>query len=307
MQPIRNKTGIKFGEAITLGGVLIALTIFTGVHLQDTVISGDGLDFSAIAWSLATLYLAAMSFSAVLATIGIAINTLQDKPVGAWSQISTVMLDFCPWLLYWFGLWGFPFIVSMLLFSEARIHYSEFVAGILVCVGGGALTIALFWLLPTDIVHHMKSLNPYARYGLLPGLVLFLVCIAVGSLSLRQWYRFDLSISKTELRPNFTSRVNVTVSGRILNLNELRAQIDPVPLSQGPVRAISLLQSEPGRFTGWIDASGLITGNYLLSVYFQNYVRASWHTRLSLWFLANNHQRRSAIFRVINRAQAAPN
>jgi ABC-type transport system involved in multi-copper enzyme maturation permease subunit len=307
VQPIPNKIGIKFGEALTLSGVLITLTIFTGVRLQDTAMSGDGLGFDALVWSLATIYLAAMSFSAALATIGIGINTLQDKPVGSWSRISMVMLDFCLWLLYWLGLWGFPFIVAMILFSATRAYYSEFVAGILACLGGAALTIALFRILPSDLVGHVRSLNPYARYGLLPGLALFLVCIVFGSLYLRQCYRFELLVSNKEIGPDLTSRVDVTVSGRILNLNELRAQIEPVPFSQSAVRTVSLLQSEPGRFTGWINAMGLSPGNYRLSVYFQNYACASWHTRFSLWFLANNHQRRSAIFRVIKRSEAVPN
>jgi hypothetical protein len=116
-----------------------------------------------------------------------------------------------------------------------------------------------------------------------------------------------LLVSKTEIGPDLTSRVDVAVGGRISNLNELRAQIEPVPFSQSAVGTVSLLQSEPGRFTGWINATGLSPGNHRLSVYFENYAHASWRTRLFLWFFFNNHQRRSVIFRVIKRSEGASN
>jgi hypothetical protein len=294
-----NVTRIELRTALPPSTVLIGLTYWAGTRLRDTVMIGDSIAFDSLVWTLATLFLGAMSSSAILATLGIGINTLHGQPIGFWRRTSEAMYDLCIWLLYWAGLWGFPFVLAMILFSETREYLGPFVALILACLVAVPL-LFISRILPAALMNHLRSLTPYMRYGLLPGTALILFFFFVGAMCCAEFYLFKVELQNPEIRAGSTSRIDLAVSGRILNLKELRAQIDPISSTSDILRPVVLFESEPGKFTGWINAEGLPPGRYRLSVYFQNYLQASLITRLPLRLLANNHQRRTLVFRVVN-------
>ena len=291
---------LELGVLTAIASALAGATAFVGHHLSAIVLPTDGLGFEGLLLVLLTTFLGAMTVCAAVAAIGQAVNTVTGVRLPFWARASQVMLNVLLWLLYWLGLWGGLFIGSMLLFVWARSSYPAVVAGLLACAAAALSTVIVFRLLPQDIRAHLSHLNPFSRHGLLVGLVLVLVPMQVGQMVSLQCYRFIATLDRLDAPGASTLRLDVEVSGRVLNLRALEAWV--VQISSAPTRPIQvpLQLVDAGHYLGWIPLAAIQPGPYRLQVLFSNYEIAGIAQRLFLRFTANNHLCRSLIFRVSN-------
>lgn len=296
------KEQLNIREVLAIFLALVGATAFCGEKLRATVVEGASLPFPALAWMVATTLLAAMALSAAVAALGVTVGAIGQVPLPSWHSVSRVAFDFSLWLLYWLGIWGGLFALSFMIFLEAQGFYSVPVAGLLGAVFAAASTVCVMRLLPRDVRNHMAHLNPYTRYGLLPGVLFFFVFSTGGHFVARAYRTFELALGSREVQVTSPLRVEARVSGRVLNLQYLSARVEP---TEGPVQrsfAVELNGSGDGNYIGWIAPGSLSPGTYRVVLSFSNYAQASTLNRIGLWYTANNHLVRTSVFRVLPRA-----
>lgn len=293
------KQQLDIRAVLAILATLVGATAFCGEKLRATVIEGASLSFPALVWVIATTFLAAMALSAAVAALGIAVGALGQVPLPSWHSLSRVAFDFSLWLLYWLGIWGGLFTLSFMVFLEAQRFYPVPVAGLLGAVFAAASTVSVMRLLPRDVRNHMEHLNPYTRYGLLPGVLLFFVFSSFGHFVARSYRTFELALGSREVLVTSPLRVEARVSGRVLNLQFLSAWVEPTEGSGQRSFAVEFDRSSDGNYIGWVAPGSLSPGTYRVVLSFSNFAQASTLDRIGLWFNANNHLVRTAVFRVL--------
>jgi hypothetical protein len=284
---------------LALFAVLAAATLFTGSKLEATTIPGAVAPFPAIIWLLATTFLAAMALCAAVAALGVGVSTIAHLPVPSWNALARLAFDFSLWLLYWLGIWGSLFVFSFVLFLEAHKFYPTVIAALFACATAAGSTVVVMKALPRDLRAHMRHLNPYTRYGLVPGLLLFFIFLQFGHFVARSYHVFDLTLGSREVVGNSPLRVEARASGHILNLDSLRIRIEPVNHQTQSPTPVQLTYSDAGQFLAWVSVADLAPGTYRVVLYFHNFAHASPIQRLALWYNTNNQLVRSATFQVM--------
>ena len=270
---------------ISLCTIVVAITLFSGNTLKNTVFSGSHFSMSVVLWYVLAGFFSVVSISCILSLIGRIILELSSSSGNYWQRFTFRMLYFSLYMLInWIILWGVPFVVTMGAFSRTEASLGKTYAIVVSALTMIATFLFMVMAIPRDERRRVFPWGPFYRATKIQAFLL-------GITYVNTQYILDIKTSKRIYASSETLELCVILKGTVLNHDKLAATISPLN-NKHPLTHLKFQNFGEGEYFSWKKLENLSPGLYQGEVFFRNYRDANPLKKLSLRFSGNNHQHR---------------